>query len=355
MDKPKRGQFSMKQMAERMQIYASSVNNPSIRGMARFLVDNYPEDYLKGKNAADRNKIEDSIRGTIYKFIKDTPSQTIKHKADKLQLNEVFSELYRKKALLSVSELVDDYILPKACDRLLILPDMHYPFVNWKAFDRAIDYGIRRSANGILLLGDQIDMYKGSKFRQKDEMPDLHEEMEGMRLVLQTLRKTFPSASIFYKIGNHDERWEQIIREKHLNVFQEFRLNTILRFAEYGVQEIQSKQLAYSGKLALAHGHEFPSGQNSPIGIARSIGLKTQAPIAIGHHHKSNTFSFKKQLTNESYETYSLGCLSNINPDYARFNQWNHGFGYQEIYDVQTGDFDFMNLLITPEGRIRAV
>ena len=39
---------------------------------------------------------------------------------------------------------------------------------------------------------------------------------------------------------------------------------------------------------------------------------------------------------------WSMGCLSDLSPEYMPYNNWGHGFGYAEIKDSK-GGFRFAN------------
>ena len=54
----------------------------------------------------------------------------------------------------------------------------------------------------------------------------------------------------------------------------------------------------------------------------------------IGHHHQTSEHT-ETTLDGRTVTCWSTGCLSELHPDYARVNRWNHGFAFVETHRDQ--------------------
>ena len=166
-------------------------------------------------------------------------------------------------------EKSESFIVPKGQNNVLVLSDIHIPYQDNKALELALNYGLENKVNAIYLNGDTIDMYQGSRFIKDRRLRDLAGELEMTRQFLKTLQNTF-KCPIYFKIGNHCDRWENYLRLKapELLGIDDFKLEQILRLREYGATLVGSKQIAYVGKLAIMHGHEWIGGFAPPVNPA---------------------------------------------------------------------------------------
>jgi len=239
---------------------------------------------------------------------------------------------------------IEPFILPTGQNNILFLSDIHLPYQDNKALELAIEYGLDQKVNAIYLNGDTLDCYQASRFIKDRRMRDLGGELELCRGFLKMLQDTF-KCPIYYKIGNHEERWENYLKLNAPEMFgiPDFELSTLLRFREFGVNEIKSKQIAYAGKLALLHGHEFGYSVYSPVNAARGLYTRAKESSIIGHHHQTSEHS-EKSLSGDVVTTWSSGCLCGLSPEYMPFNKWNHGFSHIKI--EKGGNYNLDNLRI---------
>ena len=98
--------------------------------------------------------------------------------------------------------------------RIGIISDVHIPYHDPAAICAALDYFQKKEVDTILMNGDILDFWKISRFLKKGNKPDLVEEIEAGREFLEWLRWQFPEARIYYKLGNHEARWELYLWEK---------------------------------------------------------------------------------------------------------------------------------------------
>jgi predicted phosphodiesterase len=208
--------------------------------------------------------------------------------------------------------------------KTLLLSDIHLPYHDVEALECALDHG--HDADNVVLNGDTVDFYATSRWDTDPNHRDLAGELQAARQFLMHLRERFPDANIFFKIGNHEERWEKFLWRKapELCGVPDFKMEKLLRFEDLDIQEIGGRQLTKAGGLWILHGHEF-FNTFDPVNFARTLQVKTGVCTIAGHKHKSSQHSVKSMDSN-TVACWSVGCLCDLEPDYMPVNQWNLGF-----------------------------
>lgn len=339
LNKPKGAKRTIK--GDKVVEYLNKYPKTPTQTIARMLTVDYPELFTKLSSARDLVRL---YRGESIASKKMPVKIAMRTEEEKKQANG-WSKLpdsdYSK---------IKEFNLPKGNNRVLVLSDVHFPYQDNEALSIALQYGRDNNCNAILLNGDIMDCYQASRFTKDPRMRDLAGELESVREFLELLYTEF-NCPIYYKIGNHEERWENYLKTNApaLIGIEDFELQHVLRFGQFGVQLIKSKQLIRIGKLRVLHGHEFGMSVFSPVNVARGLYTRAKASSAIGHHHATSEHS-EKDLDGEVVTTWSIGCLCGLSPDYLPFNRWNHGFAFVVVDD--NGDYEFRNLRII-EGKVR--
>lgn len=233
------------------------------------------------------------------------------------------------------------FIIPKGNNRILILSDIHLPYHDVEALSIALHWAADKNVNAIILNGDTMDMYQASRYTKDRRLRDLSGEIEMTRDFLRQLKDEF-CCPIYFKLGNHEDRWETYLRTQapELLGISDFELKNVLRFGELGITEIKSRQMIKAGKLNILHGHEFGHSVFSPVNAARGLYMRAKASAIIGHHHQTSEHS-EKDLLGDVVTTWSMGCLCGLSPEYMPLNRWNHGFAWVEV--EPNGDFHVEN------------
>jgi len=241
--------------------------------------------------------------------------------------------------------------LPKDCKKVLSLPDQHIPYHDIRANTIAIDRGVKEGIDTIIMTGDVIDMHKASKYQHDPRKRDIMQEFEAAREYLEQLRKVFPVAKIYWISGNHCQRHEKFLLEKAYELWKDpyYRLEERLQLNELKIQIFDDKQVIKSGNLNITHGHYIINSPWGSVNPAKTVYDKTGTDYVIGHVHKN--FEFKK-INGDGKLTrcYTMGCLSEIRPDYNPImSNYMHGYGFQ-IVDQVTGEYQFENKHIEPNN-----
>jgi len=139
--------------------------------------------------------------------------------------------------------------------------------------------------------------------------------------------ESFPKALFIYKLGNHDQRLEDYMINKAPELLDtEFwQIEHLLDFEKYNIVKVGSLDYIKLGKLRVVHGNEFRSGFIAPVNPARGLFLRTKESALQSHVHRTSEHT-EKTLGGKVIVCYSIGCLSDLQPDYNRYNNYNLGF-----------------------------
>ena len=234
--------------------------------------------------------------------------------------------------------------------RTLVLSDIHIPYHERQPLYMALGYGAKHNVDGILLNGDFLDFFSLSFWEKDPRKRNFQEELNIGRSILEIIRQGFPNAKIYYKTGNHEERYTRYLGVKapELLGVDHFELAKILGLDKLDIQLISDKRIIKAGLLSVIHGHEFGRSISSPVNPARGLYLRGQDTAIAGHWHRSSEHH-EKSMNGEIISCWSSGCLCNLNPDWLPINKWNHGF---IIIDIKNdlGEFEVWNKKILDQS-----
>lgn len=224
--------------------------------------------------------------------------------------------------------------------RILILNDIHIPVHDTKALNIALNYGVRKKVDCIILNGDITDIYALNDFGKIPNKIFLNQEIEIAEKIIGNIRNGFKKAKIIYKTGNHEDRINRFLHKKTPELYglECLKLDYLLKLKQKRIIFLDNKEIIKIGKTNIAHGHELKGGGANP---AKTFLNKFQQNLIFGHHHRSCE-EFSVDLYNNKTEVFGVGCLSELSPDYLPNNFWNLGFGFLEILDTK-GNYKFTN------------
>lgn len=219
-----------------------------------------------------------------------------------------------------------------------VLCDIHVPCHDKTALEMAVRHLKKIKPKGIILNGDTLDSHEISNHDKRPDMTRYKDEIDLCYQLLQWLRRTFPSARIVFKHGNHEERLERYLfqRAPALAELPGIDIPTWCHFNDLGIENIAGRQKIKLGKLNLLHGHEYPRGGG--VNPARWLYLKARSVAAIGHFHRTS-MHHARNIDNKYEAAWSIGCLCDLSPHWLPFNDWDHGFAICEL--SQDGGFHF--------------
>lgn len=239
----------------------------------------------------------------------------------------------------SFEENFEHFYLPKTLNNIGVMSDTHIPYHSISAIEEAIDYFISKKVDAILLNGDIIDCYMLSKFQPDWRMRHFYDEILAFKEFIKVLQKHV-TKRIYYKLGNHEERYERmmIVKSPEFLNIPHFNFENVLGCKEMGVEVIKDKRIIYAGNLPVFHGHELGI-KSVAVNPARSLFLKTKASAMCSHLHRTSQHT--EPSINEDISCWSVGHMGDEHPKYAPINNWNHGIA--RIEKNEAGDFEVIN------------
>ncbi len=227
--------------------------------------------------------------------------------------------------------------------RVLVLSDIHIPFQDNRALEAALAYGDDYNPSAVFINGDLFDFYQISRFDKCPTIASVSSELLAGGQFFDHLRKRYPRAKLYFKLGNHDERWGSYI----------FKAAPLLAdvpgildhwhkpagIERNQVTVIGDQRPVMLGKLMVLHGHEKGKGISNPVNQARGAFLRLLTSCLEGHGHRQSEHE-ERTADDRLIVCRSTACLCGLWPDYAKCNKWGHGFATVNVakdgeYEVQ--------------------
>jgi predicted phosphodiesterase len=236
--------------------------------------------------------------------------------------------------------------LPDHLKLIGVLSDIHVPFHSVEAVVCAIKELKERGIDCLYLNGDTFDFYSISRHEKEKDLRDFPKEIDMCRNFLQTLRGIFPTIPIYFKAGNHENRYQRYLNEQAEEFAQlhEMQFDKFFRMDVLDIKFVPDWQGMEMGDLLVCHGHEIMAGGMNP---SQSTFNKTFCNTLIGHVHRT-TNTIKKTGFKQYIHTYSTGCLTQLSPKYYPFAQHNNGFA---VVTIKDGKSKVENIMIK-DGKI---
>ena len=227
-----------------------------------------------------------------------------------------------------------------------VLSDIHVPYHSMSAITCAIKHLREQAIDCLILNGDIMDFYAISRHEKEKDLRDFPREIEMGRNFLQKIRDLFPLIPIYYKMGNHENRWQRYLNEQAEEFAQlhEMQFEQFFRLDKLAMTYVPDWQGIELYDLLILHGHELMAGGMNP---SQSTFNKTYCNTLIGHVHRT-TSTTKKNGFKEFFHTHSAGCLTQLSPKYYPFAQHNNGFA---VVDIENGKTKVSNIMIK-DGKI---
>jgi len=237
--------------------------------------------------------------------------------------------------------------------RVAVISDVHVPYHSPIAFESAVDHLKKLKPNVLLINGDFADFYQCSRWQKDPRKRRFSEELKSVVQGLEWLRQEFgKNCRIVYKLGNHEERWQHFIWNRAPEIYDlpQCQLNELLQLDNLGIEMVDDQRFVMAGKLPIAHGHELGRSIFSPVNPARGAFLRTHHTILVGHSHQASGHADTNVWHDETF-VWSVGCLCDLTPEYARVNRWSQGCAMIEV--DKEGSFGVYNKRINKAGEVR--
>lgn len=226
--------------------------------------------------------------------------------------------------------------------RIGIFSDIHVPYHNVDCLSAAITFCKKDKIDALLLNGDTIDCHRLSRFIKDPKKRDFKGELDTFKALFDVFKREL-KCKIYFKVGNHEERYEHFLMEKakELVGIEEFEFENIIKARANGIDLISERRYMLLNALAGIHGHEYVGGISAPVNPARGLFMRGKVSCFQGHNHQTSEHT-EPTLTGKMVTTWSMGCMSELHPAYMPLNKWNHGFGIVDL-DSNGEDYEFRN------------
>lgn len=226
-----------------------------------------------------------------------------------------------------------------------IINDIHLPYHSVSALTAAINFARKEKPDFIFLNGDIVDFHAVSYFQKDPRKKRFSEELDILQQFISELHKIFKGVKIYYKFGNHEERYDNFLYQKahELKGVDEFELEAVVKKRCPNITIIRDKRIVVMNGLPFIHGHEFGRGVFNPVNAARGLFLQAKHSAVKGDCHTSSEHT-EPNIFGKIMTTYSVGCLCGLTPKWLPMNKWNHGFAMIDVSDKNK--FKFRNYRI---------
>lgn len=230
----------------------------------------------------------------------------------------------------------------KGHKRIAIFNDIHVPFHSVSAITAALNFCKKEKPDALLLNGDTLDCHRLSRFIKDPRKRNFKQELDTFKELINVFEKQL-KCKIYFKVGNHEERYEHFLMEKagELIGVEEFELENIIKARVRGIDFISDKRVIRINELHGIHGHEYVGGISAPVNPARGLFLRGKTSCFQGHNHQTSEHT-EPTMAGKMITTWSIGCLSELHPRYMPLNKWNHGLAIVDV-DPNGVNFEFRN------------
>lgn len=204
-------------------------------------------------------------------------------------------------------------ILNKSKRKILVISDIHLPFVDEEKLQKAVD--LNRTADMVVIAGDLLDGYSISRWRKELDVPFQQEIDHGLRF-LEYLANTFPWVRIIH--GNHDDRAMKMIRDALPPALLFLVDSDPLNFITRPFENVEYVDNWYTqiGDCVIAHQERSSSYEGRPAvllsdffetkGWQRRLGMDEIRTYITGHTHQVAA-TYK-----EDRKFIEVGCMAKI-------------------------------------------
>lgn len=198
----------------------------------------------------------------------------------------------------------------KVYNKVLIIPDAHAPWVNWKALQQAYRWRLKHKPDLVICLGDLTDQKIWSRWPKDVDDASPSDEFIQAEKVLKKLHKMFPKMTILR--GNHDVRILNRAIEAGIpgQMFKD--VDDVFAYPGWTWVPQNEKFIINTqrGKVLFVHGDEQGG---TAAAKSRALGMS----LIQGHTHKASiTYTTVMKGTIFGAE---MGCIMDVDSKAAKY------------------------------------
>jgi len=212
--------------------------------------------------------------------------------------------------------------------KIAMVADTHAPFHDPYAVELACKLIQAFEPDELVHLADGVDFYAVSSFdRDPERINQLQQELDAAFEVNQQLSSAASTAECYYlETGNHEARWLRYLhKHPEINGLRALEFLNLLRLTESGWQLGGEEREYCAGRLTLRHGRRVSKHAGTSARYALDDEMH-QRSVIIGHSHRQGVIMERgPRLLVGGWE---VGCLCQLEPEYARHPNWQQGVGF---------------------------
>lgn len=210
--------------------------------------------------------------------------------------------------------------------RLLLIPDVHRPYHDEKAWQAALKAARSFKPHILVCLGDFADCFSISAHDKNPlRKESFEDEIADANTGLDELEDATPIADRYFVAGNHEFRLDRFLMTNAPPLFSMLKIEKLLRLKERGWHYTPYQRSLRIGKLHITH----DEGNAGPQAHERARS-SFESNVVIGHTHRM-AISYRGSAKGTSNVGAMFGWLGDLDRiDYmhrVRAQQWQHGFG----------------------------
>jgi predicted phosphodiesterase len=211
-------------------------------------------------------------------------------------------------------------------EKILFIPDSHFPYEDKKAFELMLKAGKAFKPDHSIILGDFIDCYSVSSHSKNPKRSlKLTEEVDATKAALDKVKALGAKNNVFVS-GNHEDRLERYLMDKAPELYDFISTPHILDLQKKGFKYVPYKQAYKIGKLNITH----DTGTAGRYAHYKSMDA-FQNNVIIGHTHRLG-YAVEGDAMGNRHVCAMFGWLGDIEEvDYMHrikaVRDWSLGFG----------------------------
>lgn len=214
----------------------------------------------------------------------------------------------------------------KIYKKILVLPDLHAPFLNLAAAQDAARWAKKHKPDLIIQVGDLMDQKAWSRFPKDVDDFSPHQEFEIAMDQMDEIHDLFPKMEVI--LGNHDKRIMHKAMEAGLTKHVIRELDELFPYKGWNWHLGAKDRLIVNtatGPVYFLHGDEMGG---TPAAKSRRLGMN----IVQGHTHQASISYMYNELTDQTVWSMEVGNMMDTASKGARYSAANpvgtiEGFG----------------------------
>lgn len=211
-------------------------------------------------------------------------------------------------------------------ERILFIPDCHFPYQDVLAFDLMMDAAKRFKPDHVIICGDFIDMYSVSSHDKNPKRAGkLEEEISSSVEALWKIKELGAKNNVFVA-GNHEDRLTRYLMQKAPELYDLLNIKSVLALDKMKFTYIPYRQHYKLGKVYITH-DTGKAGYNAHKQALDAF----HRSVVIGHTHRIG-YMVQGDADGDKHVGAMFGWLGDVKQvDYMHninaIKDWSLGFG----------------------------